>query len=83
MALYTMSFSLAHIASSKSGLEIIARSGYQINWIVMVVLVSQQQHAVFDSEIQLVKENIYFKDSIFFAVKAFVYLIQRLFLYLK
>jgi predicted MFS family arabinose efflux permease len=35
MALYTMSFSLAHIISSKSGLEIIARSGYQTNWIVM------------------------------------------------
>ncbi len=35
MAIYTMSFSLAHIISSKSGLEIIARSGYQTNWIVM------------------------------------------------
>jgi predicted MFS family arabinose efflux permease len=35
MALYTMSFSLAHIISSKSGLEIIARSGYQTNWLVM------------------------------------------------
>ena len=35
MALYTMSFSLAHIISSKSGLEIIARSGYQMNWFVM------------------------------------------------
>jgi hypothetical protein len=39
MALYTMSFSLAHIISSKSGLEIIARSGYQTNWIVMGTLV--------------------------------------------
>jgi hypothetical protein len=36
MALYTMS--LAHIISSKSGLEIIARSGYQTNWIVMGTL---------------------------------------------
>ncbi|WP_367753740.1 MDR family MFS transporter [Flavobacterium sp. WC2430] len=35
MALYTMSFSLAHIVSSKVGLEIIARFGYQINWFVM------------------------------------------------
>ena len=35
MALYTMSFSLAHVISSKSGLEIIARSGYQTNWLVM------------------------------------------------
>lgn len=38
MALYTMSFSLAHIVSSKVGLEIIARFGYQINWGVMGTL---------------------------------------------
>lgn len=35
MALYTMSFSLAHIVSSKLGLEIIGRFGYQANWFVM------------------------------------------------
>lgn len=35
MAIYTMSFSVAHIASSKIGLEIIARFGYHIDWIVM------------------------------------------------
>ncbi|MFH7010251.1 MDR family MFS transporter [Flavobacterium sp. FlaQc-52] len=35
MALYTMSFSLAHIMSSKIGFEIIARLGYQINWFFM------------------------------------------------
>jgi predicted MFS family arabinose efflux permease len=35
MGLYTMSFSLAHIASSKTGLEIIGHYGYQINWFVM------------------------------------------------
>lgn len=35
MALYTMSFSLAHIISSKVGLEIIAQFGYQVNWLVM------------------------------------------------
>ena len=35
MALYTMSFSLAHIVSSKVGLEIIGRLGYQTNWFVM------------------------------------------------
>ncbi|RRJ89146.1 MDR family MFS transporter [Flavobacterium macacae] len=35
MALYTMSFSLAHITSAKLGLEIIARFGYQTNWMVM------------------------------------------------
>lgn len=35
MALYTMSFSLAHIISSKVSFEIITRHGYQINWFVM------------------------------------------------
>jgi predicted MFS family arabinose efflux permease len=35
MALYTMSFSLAHIVSSKVGFEIISRFGYQINWLFM------------------------------------------------
>lgn len=35
MALFTMSFSLAHIASSKTGMEIISHSGYQINWMFM------------------------------------------------
>jgi predicted MFS family arabinose efflux permease len=35
MALYTMSFSLAHIMSSKVGFEIISRLGYQINWFFM------------------------------------------------
>jgi predicted MFS family arabinose efflux permease len=35
MGLYTMSFSMAHIASSKTGLEIIARFGYFVNWFVM------------------------------------------------
>jgi predicted MFS family arabinose efflux permease len=38
MALFTMSFSLAHIASSKTGMEIIDHFGYQVNWIVMAVL---------------------------------------------
>ncbi|SDX40797.1 MDR family MFS transporter [Flavobacterium degerlachei] len=38
MALYTMSFSLAHIVSSKVGLEVIARFGYQVNWVVMGTL---------------------------------------------
>ncbi|BFM44814.1 MFS transporter [Flavobacterium sp. CFS9] len=35
MALYTMSFSLAHIISAKIGFEIISRFGYQINWLFM------------------------------------------------
>ncbi|WP_397362149.1 MDR family MFS transporter [Olleya sp. R77988] len=36
MALYAMSFSLAHIFSSKIGLTIIENYGYQYNWIVTV-----------------------------------------------
>jgi predicted MFS family arabinose efflux permease len=35
MAIYTMSFSTAHIVSSKLGMEIIGRFGYQWDWIVM------------------------------------------------
>ena len=35
MALYTMSFSLAHIVSSKLGLEIIGHYGYGANWFMM------------------------------------------------
>ena len=35
MALYTMSFSLAHIVSSKVGLEIIGSFGYATNWFLM------------------------------------------------
>lgn len=38
MGLYTMSFSLAHIVSSKTGLEIIAHYNYQVNWLVMGTL---------------------------------------------
>ncbi|WP_417941332.1 MDR family MFS transporter [Flavobacterium sp. RS13.1] len=38
MALYTMSFSLAHIISSKVGFEIITRFGYQINWFFMAII---------------------------------------------
>jgi predicted MFS family arabinose efflux permease len=38
MALFTMSFSLAHIASSKTGLELIGHFGYQTNWFVMGTL---------------------------------------------
>ncbi|QBZ98668.1 MDR family MFS transporter [Flavobacterium sangjuense] len=38
MAIYTMSFSLAHIASSKVGMEIIEYYGYQMNWFVMGIL---------------------------------------------
>ena len=35
MAIFTMSYSLAHILSAKTGMEIIERFGYQTNWAVM------------------------------------------------
>lgn len=35
MALFTMSFSLAHISSSKTGMEMISHFGYQANWVFM------------------------------------------------
>ena len=38
MGLYTMSFSLAHIACSKTGLDIIAHFGYRTNWVIMATL---------------------------------------------
>jgi len=38
MGLFTMSFSLAHIACSKTGLDIIAHFGYMSNWLFMGTL---------------------------------------------
>jgi len=38
MAIYTMSFSSAHILSAKMGMEIIDYFGYQMNWLVMGML---------------------------------------------
>ena len=38
MAFFTMSFSLAHIGSSKVGMDIIAAFGYHTNWAFMGVL---------------------------------------------
>lgn len=38
MAIYTMSYSLAHILSAKLGMEIIEYFGYQMNWIIMGIL---------------------------------------------
>lgn len=34
MALYAMAFSVAHIFSPKIGLEVVAKFGYQVNWLV-------------------------------------------------
>ncbi len=38
MAIFTMSYSLAHILSAKTGMEIIDRFGYQTNWFFMGTL---------------------------------------------
>lgn len=38
MAIFTMSFSFAHIFSSKSGMDIIEHFGYQTNWLLMTIL---------------------------------------------
>lgn len=38
MAIYTMSYSLAHIVSAKLGMEIIEYFGYQMNWLFMGIL---------------------------------------------
>ena len=38
MAIFTMSFSCAHILSSKVGMDIVSYFGYQTNWFLMTVL---------------------------------------------
>ena len=38
MALYTMSFSVAHILSAKIGLGVIEKYGYATNWVLMILL---------------------------------------------
>ena len=38
MAIFTMSFSLAHIISAKLGMSLISNFGYQINWLAMGIL---------------------------------------------
>jgi predicted MFS family arabinose efflux permease len=38
MALYSMSFSMAHIVSGKLGLEIISHFGYKTNWLFMAII---------------------------------------------
>ena len=38
MAIFTMSYSMAHILSGKVGLEISGRWGYQANWFFMGTL---------------------------------------------
>jgi dipeptide/tripeptide permease len=38
MAIFTMSYSLAHILSAKIGMEIISDFGYQTNWLFMGII---------------------------------------------
>jgi predicted MFS family arabinose efflux permease len=38
MALYSMAFSMAHIFSAKTGMEMIARFGFDMNWYLMGLL---------------------------------------------
>lgn len=38
MALYTMAFSLAHIFSAKTGMEVVNRYGFDANWYLMGIL---------------------------------------------
>ena len=38
MAIFTMSYSLAHILSAKTGMTIIDNYGYQANWLFMGTL---------------------------------------------
>lgn len=38
MAIFTMTYSLAHILSAKTGMEIIDNYGYQANWLFMGTL---------------------------------------------
>ena len=38
MGFFTMSFSLAHICSSKGGLSVVDAYGYSSNWIFMTVI---------------------------------------------
>lgn len=35
LALYSMAFSAAHIFSAKTGMEVIARFGFEANWFLM------------------------------------------------
>jgi predicted MFS family arabinose efflux permease len=35
LALYSMAFSLAHIFSAKTGMEVIDRFGFEVNWYLM------------------------------------------------
>jgi len=57
MALYTMTFSLAHIVSSKTGMEIIEVKGYNFNWLVMGLIAMATVAILVYLHRMVVKEN--------------------------
>lgn len=57
LALYAMSFSCAHIFSAKTGMEIIARFGYNYNWYFMAFLGLVAVSLMFWLKKELIKEK--------------------------
>lgn len=57
MAYYTMTFSLAHILSAKTGMEVIAAWGYNANWIVMGCIGTLASSALIILHIRIIKES--------------------------
>lgn len=57
MAYYTMTFSLAHILSAKTGMEVIAAWGYNANWIVMGCIGILASSALIILHIRIIKES--------------------------
>lgn len=62
MAIYTMSFSLAHILSPKIGMQVLDSYGYQINWFVMFFLGLTGTFLGIKTW-QLVKKEMYIKQK--------------------
>lgn len=58
MALYTMTFSLAHTLSSKTGMEIISHWGYTTNWVFMGCAALVSSSGVFLLHQRIQKENM-------------------------
>ncbi len=57
MALYTMTFSLAHTLSSKTGMGIIANKGYSYNWMFMSLIGIASAFAILALHRMLKKET--------------------------
>lgn len=64
MAVFTMSYSVAHILSTKSGMTIIADYGYQANWIFLTCLgflgflLAYRLVLIVDKEKEMIKNKI-------------------------